>query len=316
MHQFDEHHPEFKGFSQYFFDEMRPYLFVREKDRKQAVASVRNIRLGGAGLGIVGAIFMAQKAEPIAAIFSAFFAFIVVSILSGRKLKGLKGQTKTKLVTGVCDFLGWQFLESAVAPTSLRMLQTNRLLPGGVDRAHFEDQISGQVHGTDFQSVEALLQRRDQDEEGRVRYVTLFRGQIMEIDFHKDFSGRTVVLRDKGWFNKEKKSGMKRVGLVDPVFEKIFEAYGTDQVEARYLLTPDVMQKLVDLEQKLDGKKIRFAFLESKLYIVVATPNRYEAGSMFQSLMAPERTQRILDEIGAIYDVIDGIMAPLSERNA
>jgi len=40
---------------------------------------------------------------------------------------------------------------------------------------------------------------------------------------------------------------MKRVGLVDPVFEKIFEAYGTDQVEARYLLTPTFMQRLVRL---------------------------------------------------------------------
>ena len=62
-------------------------------------------------------------------------------------------------------------------------------------------------------------------------------------------------------------------------FSKIFEAYGTDQVETRYLLTPTFMQRLVDLEQSVDGKKIRFAFTGGQLLIAVETENRYEAGS-------------------------------------
>ena len=68
------------------------------------------------------------------------------------------------------------------------------------------------------------------------------------------------------------------------------------------------MQKLVDLEASVDGKNIRFAFFDSQLFIAIETGNRYEAGSMMQSLMDPGRTQKILNEIGAIYDVIDGVM--------
>ena len=92
--------------------------------------------------------------------------------------------------------------------------------------------------------------------------------------------------------------------------DRIFEAYGTDQVEARYLLDPVFMQKLIDLEQSVDGKKIRFGFLGGKLHIVVQTPNRYEAGSMLKPLTAPDRTQKILDEIGAIYDIVDAVLKP------
>ena len=70
------------------------------------------------------------------------------------------------------------------------------------------------------------------------------------------------------------------------------------------------MQKLIDLERSVDGKNIRFGFIEGHLLIVVETPNRFEAGSMFKPLTAPDRTQKILDEIGAVHDVIDGVIKP------
>ena len=103
---------------------------------------------------------------------------------------------------------------------------------------------------------------------------------------------------------------MKRIGLVDPVFEKLFEAYGTDQVEGRVILNPAFMQRMVDLEKAVQGKKIRYGFDQDKLYIAVETPDQFEAGSMFKPLDAPDRTQKILDEIGAVYNVVDGILSP------
>ena len=133
----------------------------------------------------------------------------------------------------------------------------------------------------------------------------------MQIDYPREFMGRTVVLRDAGIFNRKKKKGMKRVGLVDPVFEKIFEAYSTDQVESRYLLTPTFMQRLVDLETSVSGKKIRFGFLEGKLFIAIEAPNQFEAGSMFKPLTDTDRTEKILHEISAIFNVVDGILKPL-----
>lgn len=185
------------------------------------------------------------------------------------------------------------------------------LLSSTYDRSSFEDRVSGAAHGAQFEFYEAHLEKRHRTKNGE-RWSTHFRGQMLVIDFDRTFLGRTVVLRDKGMFNRKTKGDMKRVGLVDPVFEKIFEAYGTDQVEARYLLPPDFMQRLVDLEHLVDGKNIRFGFIGGQLLIAVETHNRYEAGSMFQPLTETARTQKILDEIGAIYDVIDGVLKPHS----
>ena len=105
-----------------------------------------------------------------------------------------------------------------------------------------------------------------------------------------------------------KKEAEEETGYKIDKVEKIFEAYGTDQVEARYLLTPTFMQRLVDLEKSVDGKNIRFGFIGGQLLIAIETENRYEPGSMFKPLIETARTQKILDEIGAIYDVIDGVI--------
>jgi len=178
-------------------------------------------------------------------------------------------------------------------------------------RRRFEDQIEAKAHGVDFEMAEIILERRSQSKSGNVSWVKVFHGQIIVMDFRRKFSGRTVVLRDKKIFNMKEKADMKRVGLVDPVFEKAFEAYSTDQVEARYLLTPTFMQRLVDLEASVKGKNIRFGFFDGKLTIVIETKNRFESGSMLTSLLSVDKSQKILDEFGAVLDVIDGVLEPL-----
>ena len=47
--------------------------------------------------------------------------------------------------------------------------------------------------------------------------------------------------------------GLRKVGLEDPHFEKIFEVFGDDQVEARAILTPVFMEELVALETAYAG---------------------------------------------------------------
>ncbi|WP_418152000.1 DUF3137 domain-containing protein [Litorimonas sp. RW-G-Af-16] len=221
--------------------------------------------------------------------------------------------TKDNIVGGICRYIGWRFSAEVSDIPQLTLWSHLGLLPGGFvtgdknagSRASFEDEMQGEAHGAQFRSLEVHLERR-----GKNSYNTVMRGQMMTITFPRKFLGKTVVLRDKGFLQRKTRGDMKRVGLVDPVFERIFEAYSTDQVEARYLLTPDFMQKLVDLERSVNGSQIRFGFMQGQLLIVVETPNRYEAGSMFEPLTKPEPTQKILDEIGAVYDVIDAVLKP------
>lgn len=312
MHQFVEKIPELKGFSAFYDEEILPQLLVTETRRK---ARVKAVVLGGlaiAALTIVLSLHLRQRfGGENYELFSMALGASGIFAFTAFVLKSVKAETKNILIKNICDFIGWSFSETVHEAPPLGLLCENDLLPRHYHRVNFEDKMTGQVHGASFEALECHMEKKVQTKDGS-KWQTVFRGAIMAIDFNRKFSGKTVVLRDMKIFNKKKRGDMKRVGLVDPVFEKIFEAYGTDQVEARYLLTPDFMQQLVDLETSVDGKKIRFGFLNDLLLIVVETSNRFEAGNMFKSLTDTSRTQKILDEVAAVYGVVDGLMKPQS----
>lgn len=308
MHEFNEHHSEFKGFSAFYDAEILPGLERDELARLEVMGKIKKV-VPFIGVGtLVGLAIAVYFRAP----FMAYAIITGLGVMGGYGaahylMSEIRSGTKHNIVGGVCRFLGWTFTEKIEQPANFERFEFLGLIKKNHTRSNFEDMMAGTAHGADFQFYEAHLERQEGSGKNR-RWVTKFRGQLLALKFDQNFLGKTVVLRDGGRFQRKKKDGMKRVGLVDPVFEKIFEAYGTDQVEARYLLTPTFMQRLVDLEKSVNGSKIRFGFIGGQLLIAVETANRYEPGSMFKPLIETPRTQKILDEIGAIYDVIDGVM--------
>lgn len=318
MHTFDTRHAAFDGFSEFFDRDVAPILSERDVVRKTAVRKgvlwgvVSFILLFGTGVGIglnsnldgviPGLIILAGLALP----------FLIFKLVT----QSIRDETKDRIVSSIVGYVGWDFT-SDVSHTNVFEFQQLFLLPKQVDYYDYEDKLSGEAHGARFVSVETHLQVDVRDSDGRQKKKTVFRGQLMTLEFPTKTFGRTIVLRDKGWFQSKKKSDMKRIGLVDPVFEKIFEAYGTDQVEGRVILNPDFMQRMVDLEASVSGKNIRFGFDDDTLFIAVETPDQFEAGSMFKALTSPDRTQKILDEVGAVFDIVDTLLErPMSRRRS
>jgi hypothetical protein len=131
--------------------------------------------------------------------------------------------------------------------------------------------------------------------------------------FPREFLGVTIVRRDLGVFNvfgggESNGHKLERVRLVDPSFEKAFEVWGTDQVEARYLLHPVMMERLIALESGLHGKRIRCAFEGGDLLAAVEGGDLFEPGDMFKPLVDPSRARRIVDEIASVVRVMDQVL--------
>jgi hypothetical protein len=308
MHEFKVNHREFDGFSEFFNREVYPQLAARDQVRAKAV---RHGVVGGAITAvvilIVAAIVFVKLEETLFGVFIAAAAFMAAFVVYHFITQDIRAETKDRIVSAIVGYVGWHF-NAEVLSFDPKPFQDLFLIPKKFDRASYEDSLFGDVHGATFQSVEAHLEEESRDSKGNKSWSTVFRGQLMTLDFPPKTFGRTVVLRDKGWFNPKKQADKKRIGLVDPVFEKAFEAYGTDQVEGRVILDPAFMQKIVDLERAVSGKKIRFGFDQDRLYIAVETKDQFEAGSMFKSLTSPDRTQKILNEVGAVFDIVDTLL--------
>ena len=310
---------DMSGFARVYEREIRPELLAREGERIKAADRARKATWGGAAVSVLGGIGgFVGLGVAVAGIIGIVAGLAVIAI--GRApLARLEAQSKGLLVRPVADTFGLAFDE---APGELADIGDHRrlgLLPS-YDRSRFEDRLSGVRSGVDFEFFEAQLTRRKtQTRNGRTstRYVTVFEGQCLRFDFHKRFFGETLVTRDAGFFNRfGGKSGMDRAQLEDPEFEKAFEVYTTDQVEARFLLTPEMMAKLLELEQAFHGKGLRCAFSGEQMLIAVEGDNLFEPGSLFTPLDDPARLRSILRDFSAVFSLIDTVSAGRKREGA
>ena len=302
---------DFDGFDRVFAERLRPQLSAMELGRQAAAAKAKKGYLYGAAMALIGAalVFLITK-EPVLMIAPVVIGGIV-AVLMGGELRTIGKQAKSMMVKPIAAEFDLQYFEDTGAPNSIYEFHKMKLVPNW-DRDSYEDLLSGERNGVQFEFFEAHLEEkrvtRDSNGRTRTRWVTVFAGQCLRFKFYKTFHGRTLVARDAGLFNRfGGGSGMKIAKLEDPVFEKAFSVYTTDQVESRYLLTPDLMQRLVDLEEVFRGGRLRCAFVGGEVLIALEGGDLFEPGSMFTPLDNPERVRELLDDFAAVFHLIDAM---------
>ncbi len=180
-------------------------------------------------------------------------------------------------------------------------LKNAKLLPSHATRK-FEDLITGDRAGTKFALVEARL------ESGGKNNTTVFQGLLVHVEYPERFLGRTLMARS-GWWKRGKDSrDLQKVDLTSRELEDAFTVYSTDQVEARALLTPDRMERLIALERHFSGAKLRGIFEDGHMTIALEADDQFEAGSIFEPLADPRRFASALVELGLVCDLIDGFL--------
>lgn len=187
------------------------------------------------------------------------------------------------------------------------------LLPGYDDR-YLQDQWHGQIDGTDFLLYEAKLTETRGSGKNR-RTVTVFEGVLLRFQFARAFLGTTLLKRD-GFkftlFGDSKSFGgqeLERIKMVDPRFEDAFDVYGTDQVEARYLVHPAYCERLLDLEKEFDGEKLAALFLGGDLIVTLRTGNIFESATL-----DPSQDRELLGQTIGQFASIVRLVKLLNER--
>ena len=309
-------------------EDLTPWLESLEAERKAAVAqSFKGVALGLAGGGAFALIGFAASWPAPVLLIGAGLILGGLAIWGAQPLNTLRKTVKTGLNDRFAEAFGMRYRAEVHDPIRFDAFRQHGLLPG-YDRRNFEDHFSGEAHGADFDIYEAHLEQKRRTK-NRTYYVTVFHGVLIRINFPRTVEGVTLVTRDAGVFNalegwaKKTFGGdkLERIGLVDPTFEKAFEVYGTDQVMARYLLTPSFMERLLKLESELKGKNVRCVFDEKlgegdgrgELLIAAETGNKFEAGSMFKPLTDHDRIANLHGEFAMIDDIINTVLEPPSE---
>ncbi len=114
------------------------------------------------------------------------------------------------------------------------------------DACEADDEIFGTYRTLPISVVELKLTHGS----GKNRRTT-FDGLVVTLELPRDTGATTAVVSDAGalgnFVDRQTGQHRERVRLEDPVFEKIYEVYGTDQVASRALLNPAFMERLLTL---------------------------------------------------------------------
>lgn len=182
------------------------------------------------------------------------------------------------------------------------------------DRYATEDLVCGKIEQTTFYfaEVHAEYKVEVQTKNGRrVSWHDILKGIVFVADFNKNFNGVTVVRpKDIGasigaWFAKNIYDfGNKNLVELENVdFNKEFVTYSTDQIEARYILTPAMMERIMDLNQR-SAYTISLSFTSSSMYIAFPLDQNYFEPPMFKSLTKPDLLEQDLTVLNFMVDIV------------
>jgi Protein of unknown function (DUF3137) len=304
------------AFARLYKERIEPCFSANEEARVAAAATFkRRALIAGALTLAAAAIAFALTRTATASVFLAAVGVIGGLAYAYQPLAKLSRKLKQEYCSAIAQAMDASFEVEGFQPAAFERIKALGLVPG-FTRSKFEDHFTGAHKGAHFDLYEAHLEQRRTDGKGRTRYDTVFRGQLLRLTFPRAFLGTTIVRRDAGMFNMFGGGGkLERVRLVSAEFERAFEVWSNDQVEARYLLHPVMMERLIDLEQRLHGKRIRCAFEGGDLLIAVEGGNLFEPGDMFKPLVDPARARRIVDEIAGVVRVMDAVLTAQAARS-
>lgn len=248
-------------------------------------------------LGLLASAAMRNPGISIASfIFLLIFGLIVHFIFFNREIKSFTSEFKSKVVGEVARFANEKLSYSPENGIRQQIYMDSKIFLTNPDRYKCEDYVSGRIGETqiEFSEIHSEYKTESTDSKGHhhTEWHTIFRGLFFIADFNKSFQGTTVVLPDLaekafGFIGKIFQSwNLTRKGqlikLEDPDFEKLYVVYGDDQITARYILTPGLMQRLVEFRRNRNST-VFLSFRDSKVYIAISINRNLFEPRIFRS---------------------------------
>jgi Protein of unknown function (DUF3137) len=310
---------KYEGFAEHVQTRLAPHVADFEMRRIKALKDLRQRFLIGAILfgvaAYLGVLFFSVNETFRTFITSLDFDAINIVIFVFVAFMGWAwaivgrhyASVKTEIFPYIFSYFGPQYVYQPTPPFTVASLEHFDVLPS-YDDEQTEDYVSGEYKGVGIELLEARLTRETHGKNRRT--VEVFRGMFILLEMNKNFIGKTIVKSDSSsfldsWFGKSYRD-LEAVELEDPEFEKLYDAFSTDQIEARRLLTPAVMERIRALNDLPFVSSMLCSFFEGRvLFMLPTNKNHFEPTSIFEPIDFSADMQQILEEMQAIFNIID-----------
>lgn len=292
--------------------ELGQWLSGKLGDRVAAKALASKIQMWGIVAACVVAVLIVLFSGDIGA--AAQFGFFVGAGGFGIAEWSKRGVTRTikgGINGAIARALDMTFSVEVTPGAEYTLAREFDMLPS-FDRESFEDLWCGKLGTQQFQLYQAKLEEKRSSGKS-THYVTVFNGSLITIDFARRFHGVTLIERAgrrRSFFgllgDKDEitlgGTALSRIDLVDPRFQDLFAVWSNDQVEARYLVHPEYVERLLAIEAAFSGEKIRALFHGGQMLILVETGDLFESGGL-ESDKDRLLLEQTIDQFGTLAEL-------------
>jgi hypothetical protein len=167
-----------------------------------------------------------------------------------------------------------------------------------------DDRVRGTIGVTPFEAADVSRSYSTGGKNSRT--VIVFRGLFFHLDFNKRLTGTTIVQpAGASYSSVGDRTGLSQVQLENPTFAAAFTVYATDEVEARYILTPAMMEQILSLAART-AKPIYLGFKGSRAYLGIDYGR-----PLFEPGIAATTSVEAIHEMAAQFALAEGIVHEL-----
>jgi hypothetical protein len=289
-------------FEAFYRDQLVPALAPLEEQRRRALGRVAVASPIVAGVGAVALLFVpAELWDALLELApawvwlggaAALLFLLTAGVVWGASRGGYVRQFKETAIPAIARFVDPGLAFVAARGIDQRTFEASGIFSQEPDRYRSEDLVFGTVGRTTLEFSEVLAEKKHKDSKGRTSWSTIFRGVFLVADFNKHFHGETVVRPDfaerlLGRFGQALQGlgNSTLVKLEDPEFERAFVVHSSDQVEARYILSPALMQRILAFSAKVKTRPA-LSFCQSRLFLALSESRNLFEPPLFGSLLA------------------------------
>lgn len=302
-----------KSFDQYYQDKLLPNLLILEEKRK------KNKKFGVIAFVFVFLTYLIANIFLYydLAILVGFISIIPALIFFFFKKSPIKEDFKNLIVAKIVKYIDESLIYNHYGFIPQPVFRSSLLFRNRIDRYKGDDHVKGKIGKTDieFSELHAEYKTTTRTKNGgkQTQWHTLFKGFFIIADFHKDFEQKTLIVPNNmpsfmGFIGRKLKKWSAPIGkivkLEDVEFSKYFVVYSEDQIEARYLISTSMMQRILNYRKKWD-KTMHISLIDSKLYMAISTNKNFFEPTTFKSLLGIENYQEMLEYMNLIIEVVE-----------
>ena len=325
-----------------------PHFKELNKERRKLQQWLVAIVFFTASIFLMGGMYYFHKDVSQFIIYSIFtfvltpiIIFLVKLIFYDPKKFRFRNIFKEKIVNQLVNDLYENITYTPNKGINHKVFNDCQIFPLRPNRYKTEDHFSGTKQGIPFEFAEIRAEHKGNNSSPTL----IFCGTFFTAKFNKKLSAKTIVypdLAEKAFgrvlgtglqkfftglsnkiseLNPLKLANQKNIHLIkleNTEFEKEFAVYSEDQIEARKILTPVIMENLVKL-QRSTKFRIYASFLDNRVYFAINTNKDMFEPGIFSQLISKKdillwsQTLDLFLNIVTELDLANDIFVPINK---